>query len=123
MVMADTDKHNDRLDLLFAQAQRDPGQVPPGLTQRILADAEQVQAGLAGPVKMARRPGPWRQFLSALGGWPTIGGLVTACAAGVWIGLAPPSFLPDPALLVLGGSADIDLIGMDGLVAALAEEG
>ncbi len=38
----------------------------------------------------------WRQFVSAVGGWPALGGLVAASLSGLWIGLAPPSFLPDP---------------------------
>jgi len=113
----------DELDLLFAQARKTPGQVPTGLTHRIVADAQDVQVGFATAPDIADGRGLWAQLLAALGGWPTMGGLVTACAVGVWIGLAPPSFLPDPAQFVTGQVSDIDLIGMDDLVAALSEDG
>lgn len=133
--MADMDKGMDELDLLLGQVQAKVqdreqdghGHMPAGLEQRILADAGRVQAGFSGGGAQARAPvaaGLWAQILAGLGGWPVMGGLATACAAGVWIGLAPPAFLPDPAQLVLGGGAYIDLINMDDMAAALsAEEG
>jgi hypothetical protein len=124
--MAETGKHTDDLDLLFAASRRDTESIPTGLSQRILTDADQVQAefGVAGQ-RVATHIAPlgwWRQMLAALGGWPTVSGLATACAAGVWIGLAPPSFMPDPAQLVLGAQSDIELVETYDLVMALAEE-
>jgi len=130
MKMAETDKDFKDLDLLFAEARQSEGQMPEGLFRRIVADGEQVQAGFAaaaathGPARgQAHGQGMWSQIVTVLGGWPALGGLAAACAAGVWIGLAPPSFLPDPAELVLGGNAQMDLIGLDELIAVLAEEG
>jgi len=126
MKMAETDKDFKDLDLLFAETRQSEGQMPEGLFRRIVADGEQVQAGFAAAAAargQAHGQGMWSQFVTVLGGWPTLGGLAAACAAGVWIGLAPPSFLPDPAELVLGGNAQMDLIGLDELIAALAEEG
>jgi len=113
------------LDLLFAEARDASRHVPASLTQRVLADADNVQAGFgaASVPTQADRRGVWAQLLAVLGGWPTMGGLVAACAAGIWIGVAPPSFMPDPADYVPGQVSDIDLIGMDDLAAALPEDG
>ena len=44
-----------------------------------------------------------------LGGWAGLGGLAAASAAGVWIGLAPPEFLPDPAGMVFQQEEDLEL--------------
>lgn len=125
-MMAEADNNNDDLERLFARARQGAGRMPQGLSQRILADADQIQAGFSGVgtgQMPARGRGPWAQVLTALGGWPAMGGLAAACAAGVWIGLAPPSFLPDPAGLVTGAGGDIDLIDVNELFAALPEEG
>lgn len=108
--MAETDTDIDRaevrLDALFAAARRQSHDLPPGLEARILADAARVGAGL----RAARPPLAPRllRILDMLGGWPAATGLATACAAGVWIGLAPPSFLPDPAAMVLDDQAALD---------------
>jgi hypothetical protein len=120
--MADTDNDNGGLGQMFAQARQGAEPMPKGLAQRIIADAGQVQAAIAKVGAPLKRPGAWRQFLSLVGGWPALGGLATACAAGIWIGMAPPSFLPDPAQLVGGTGSEIDLIDIDNLFAALSEE-
>ncbi|OIQ46215.1 MAG: hypothetical protein BM558_00090 [Roseobacter sp. MedPE-SW] len=111
--MSDTDKslsEMDHLEDLFAAARSTPAQLPDSLQATLLADAEQVQATrarakntavasetgrvLSSRKKLSRQL--WRQFVSAVGGWPALGGLVAASLSGLWIGLAPPSFLPDP---------------------------
>ncbi|MBY6068206.1 hypothetical protein KUW17_15740 [Leisingera aquaemixtae] len=98
--MADTDKANQELEELFAAARRDRPALPEHLSAAILADAGRVQQGrhAAGPARAARQP-LWRQLIEAVGGWPAMGGLAAASAAGLWIGLAPPSFVPDPVAL------------------------
>ena len=125
--MAETDRNtgedNGDLGLFFQAARRETPPLPDGLAARILGDADQVQAGFGTSEKDATGRGLWQQVMQMLGGWPSIGGLAAACAAGMWIGLAPPSFLPDPMQLVTGAQADIDLFGGDDLVAALSEEG
>ncbi len=123
IVMAETDKDFEELEQFFAEARQGTGQVPGDLMQAILADADRVQAGFFAVVEIAPTSGKWAQLRALLGGWPTFGGLAAACAAGVWIGLAPPSFLPDPAQFVTGSDTDIDLIGMGELTLALSEEG
>lgn len=39
------------------------------------------------------------QLVVAIGGWPALGGLVAASAAGLWVGIAPPDFVPDPGVM------------------------
>ncbi len=109
--MSDTDKSlnkMDHLEDLFAAARSAPTELPGPLRASLLADAQRVQEErssardrasetsqlLSSPQELSRQI--WRQFVSAVGGWPALGGLVAASLSGLWIGLAPPSFLPDP---------------------------
>lgn len=109
--MSDTDKSlnkMDHLEDLFAAARSAPTELPGPLQASLLADAQRVQEErssardrasetsqlLSSPRELSRQI--WRQFVSAVGGWPALGGLVAASLSGLWIGLAPPSFLPDP---------------------------
>lgn len=117
--MTDADKELIDLDAFFDVARGETVELPDGLTDRIMADAVQVQEGWRTPTPTAR-PGILRQLYDVLGGWPALGGLVTACAAGVWIGFSPPSILPDPAQYVM---ADTDYFDDDSLANAMAEEG
>ncbi|PCH73117.1 MAG: hypothetical protein COC12_05295, partial [Rhodobacteraceae bacterium] len=110
------------LEALFTEARQGADQMPAGLMARIVADADRVQTGFDRPVAPVTAPGVWAQIMQVLGGWPAMGGLAAACAAGVWIGLAPPSFLPDPAGYVFESGADLDLIGGNQLALAMAEE-
>lgn len=127
MMMAD--KRMNELDQLLATA-RAP-EMPKGLSARMSADADQVQAGFLAAALTAQSsvapasvvPGIWAQLSNVLGGWPTLGGLATSCAVGVWIGFAPPSFLPDPVQLVMGQELELDLMGMGALEEAVSEDG
>lgn len=79
------------LDALFAEMGRDRPQPSEALLSRIVADAEEVQ-----PVPMPRMPqkrSVFGQMMDALGGWPALGGLVTATVAGVYIGFAQPDLV------------------------------
>ncbi|MEW2911375.1 hypothetical protein [Leisingera sp. JC11] len=98
--MADTDKALQELEDLFAAARSERPAVPEHLSAAILADAAREQAGFRAsrPARAARQP-LWRQLIEAVGGWPAMGGLAAASAAGLWIGVAPPSFVPDPVAL------------------------
>jgi len=111
------------MDDLFAEA-RDcrPAEVPVHLEQSIIREAVAIQAARAAAVQsqgadwtMGRTErgstglmAQLRGVIAAIGGWPAVGGLATASAAGLWIGLAPPSFIPDPVAL-----AGIDLSASD----------
>ncbi len=119
--MADED-----LDLLFSQARDTRDAMPSDLVTRMLQDADAVQAEISAPsIPEQARPhrGLWAQVQQALGGWAGLSGLATACAAGVWIGLAPPDFLPDPVELVLQQQMEADLFQETGLGIFLTEEG
>ena len=110
-MMAETDKDLKALDDLFATARRTSPAMPTLLADRILEDAADVQIARAEVAARRLAPHPsapatlrpalrlWRQFQAAIGGWPAVGGLMAASLTGLWIGLAPPTFLPDPAEL------------------------
>lgn len=126
MAESDNDPDMDWLDDMFATARQQPPHMPDALTQRMLADALGVQGAdrAIAPVHPARR-GLLAQLSDLLGGWYGLGGLAAACAAGVWLGFAPPSGLPDPAGLLIDGQtqASVDLLGIQSLALAMAEDG
>lgn len=128
MIMAERDKDTDMdwLDDMFAGARHDPPRLPEALTQRMLADALEVQGAQPVPAPMPpARPGLLAQLSDLLGGWFGLGGLAAACAAGVWLGFAPPTGLPDAATLLINGQTQttVDLLGVESLVLAMAEDG
>jgi hypothetical protein len=123
--MADMDKAPQAqpdLDDLFAAARDARPAMPDHLTAAILQDAARQQAGSRPPAGQAnRRSGRWAvlgQLIVAIGGWPAMGGLVAASAAGMWIGLAPPDFLPDPGALA-GLGDDRQVMPYDGYEMAM----
>ncbi len=121
-MMTESDRNTADLDALF-QAARQSGGIPDDLLRRVLLDADQVQAGFGESAALVQSPGRWRQLLTVLGGWPAVGGLAAACAVGVWIGLAPPAFLPDPVQAMMLLVSDPTLLDGGDLAAALSEEG
>ncbi|WP_420861025.1 hypothetical protein [Algirhabdus cladophorae] len=84
-----THHKDDPLDAFFAAAQADPPQASDDLLQRVMRDASdlqpQVDAWGAAP-----EPSVWTRFKDMVGGWPSIAGLATATAAGLWIGIDTP---------------------------------
>lgn len=127
MAMADTGKDTGKdmdLDGLFAQARDARPGLPDSLQAAILADAAAVQAEWQDEASEAPlRGGFWLQLRQAVGGWPSIGGLAAACAAGLWIGFTGPDFLPDP-LDLLQASAEEETVPYDSydLAVLLAED-
>ncbi|MDK3019538.1 hypothetical protein [Pseudodonghicola flavimaris] len=114
--MTDKQRQDVGLDGFFAAARRDRDTMPVGLAERMRADAAMVQAGFAraaAPVP-AQGDGLLGQLWRALGGWPALSGMAAACAAGVWIGVAPPTFLPDPLGLVTQAQEQADVNVLDG---------
>ncbi|MCU9847770.1 hypothetical protein OEZ60_07090 [Defluviimonas sp. WL0024] len=102
--MAETDRTDERLEAFFEAARREPPVPTEALLARIHADARQVQ-DVARPVAAQVPRVPLRARLAqALGGWQGLGGLVTATAAGLWIGYAG---IADPASY--GG----DILGLE----------
>ena len=116
-----TDKNNEfpELEGLFDAARQNKPVLSDDLHARIMSDAMSVM-----PSNVVSIPSDntswWRRWLEPLGGWPALGGMVTACAAGIWIGIAPPASLPDPIQFVQ--SADTDLFGEIELLTTLSEE-
>jgi len=49
--------------------------------------------------------------------------LATACAAGVWIGVSPPDFLPDPVGLMAEQNSSVNLLDSYALSSVLPEDG
>lgn len=80
-------------------------------------------SALAGMALWRRGAEKLRDIRTALGGWPAMAGLAAASLTGIWIGVAPPSFLPDPVALAsdtLNGSSLPD--GSYDLAFVLSEE-
>ncbi len=94
MRMMDENVNDTELEALFQQARATAPQMPDGLLARVLSDAETMQP-------TPPRQG-WQAVFSALGGLPGMGGLITASCLGFWLGVAPPTGLPDLAGTVLG---------------------
>jgi hypothetical protein len=82
---------NEHLDVLFESARRHAPVPSEALMARVTADAVASQAAPDLSTQGTRaKPGPWRQVWQGLGGWPAMGGLVTATCAGIWLGVYPP---------------------------------
>lgn len=92
--MTMTDQNDFDLGPFFDAAKARHSAPEADVMARVLADGLAVQAQRSTEVS---RPGPKRSWVGAmvagLGGWPTLGGLVTAGVCGVWVGLYPPSAL------------------------------
>jgi hypothetical protein len=108
----DRDDAVDRELEAFFKAARDDMVAPsPQLLSCVLADAYALQEA---PAAAVPRPAPlrrraWRQILDAIGGWPAVGGLATAAAAGIWIGYNPPSSVEDLTSQVFDGGYDLTM--------------
>ena len=125
MNMADKMMQDHDLDALFAAAARDAAQeVSPGLLARVLADAEAMQPEAAVlPTGQAPQRRGFGGIISALGGWPSLGGLAAATVAGVWIGFAAtPALFPEGLAAGLGDSSSDYLAYLDTSYAYIEED-
>lgn len=113
--MSDTDKETDALDPFFAAA-RQSSDLPPELKARMQADAARVMR--ARPTRTAL----WSQIRGLFGGWRGMGGLVAACAVGLWIGLVPPTDWADPMQVVTRSQSGWDVLAGDTYVLAMIDE-
>jgi len=86
MVMTDEKAKGLALDDFFAAARNDLPEPSGAFLARVLHDAEAVQAGFAAPAAPTPRMGLLARFADLVGGWPALGGMVTATLAGAWIG-------------------------------------
>jgi len=111
------EKDNDAmLDDLFAVARAET--VPPGddLMRRIMADAMEQGAGAGMPAPVQQIP--WLTSIKEMiGGWTAVGGLATATATGLWMGISPPAAVEDfTASYYLTVSADSNEATIDSLL-------
>ena len=98
-----TDKDDAFLDDMFAAARDADTSVPDHLLDRVVADAALVP----------RAPAPeslWSSLISAIGGWPALGGVAMAGLIGVWVGFAPPSQIETFAADVLGTTTSVSFL-------------
>lgn len=86
MVMTDEKAKGLALDDFFAAARSDLPEPSGVFLARVLEDAEAVQAGFAAVPTAPPRAGLFARFADLVGGWPALGGMVTATLAGAWIG-------------------------------------
>ncbi len=114
--MTDMENKDLELESFFKAARNDIPAPPAALMARVLADAQQAQAANRPDQQMTpeHRPqtGLWGQFLSAIGGWPALGGLVSAGVVGLWIGINPPANISQMASSVLNGGSELALMDL-----------
>ena len=113
---------DQELDAVFATASESPPDAAIALMQRVMADAEAVADARDLTTDKAPRAGVFKSILSAIGGWPAVGGLATATVAGIWLGFSPPAAVDDLTAGYLTGS-DYDLTDFMPSIDAILEEG
>ncbi|OWU82890.1 hypothetical protein ATO6_21550 [Oceanicola sp. 22II-s10i] len=110
------------IDALLDQARATPRDMPEGLAARMLRDAYDEQAArrdavpVTAPARQAVRgwrPGLWRQFLDAVGGYPSVAGLASVAVFGVFIGINTPDLLTQGATTLGLTTASTDLYMVD----------
>lgn len=83
---------DSELETLF-RAGRSTGDVAdPGFLDRMALEA----MAAVPPLRAEVRVPIWQRLHDLLGGWRGLGGLALAGCAGLWIGVSPPSGMPDP---------------------------
>ncbi|TCO73982.1 hypothetical protein [Rhodovulum euryhalinum] len=104
--MSDTE-----LEALFTAGRARRAEPSAALLARVMGDAmaEAEARGAPAPALVAapRRRGGLAGLVAVLGGWPAMGGLVTAGMVGVWIGYAAPGGLDAVTAAMLGGGYDV----------------
>lgn len=110
--MSDPTKRPDPLEQDFAALKSRT--TPPGddLMARVLADAQDVQAGFMAQPVAPKEPALTR-FMALIGGWPWMAGIATAGIAGVWVGMAQPAILVAGSQALLYGDAGAVLNDFD----------
>ncbi|MBY6170933.1 hypothetical protein KUV73_16340 [Mameliella alba] len=112
--LAGAEQGDTALESFFAAARAETPQPGGDFLARMEAQAlaEQPRPQADQEVIAVRRPGMLRQLREALGGWVGVTGLVTACAAGIWIGVNPPDSL---SVIWGGDAASLGTLGVDPL--------
>jgi len=101
----------DDLDALFETAAQQRPQPSPGLTARILVDADALQPQPAAPqVRPSARPMGWLDTLSDwFGGRTSLAGMSVAALTGLYLGVAQPTPILALTQLVTGQVAQDSL--------------
>lgn len=86
------DISDERLQSLFDEVRKNRPEVSDSLYARILHDAGVVQKDVV-PEQVTGAPGVLSSMLRAIGGWGSLGGMVAAAAAGIWIGFSNPTLV------------------------------
>lgn len=107
-----TEKDDKMPDLeAYFEAARDAVPDPSdALMARIMADAVAVADGWAEPAEAPARNGFLRGFLDAVGGWPSVSGMVTAGFVGLFVGISPPALVSELTDSILYGTSDAYLV-------------
>ncbi len=103
--MTMTDRNDDMLEDVFADARDIRPQVSDDLMSRVLADAARVQHS-----EPLAQSSFWERLYDMMGGWPVMGGLATATIAGFWLGLTPPAALDDLTARLTGDTVNVTLV-------------
>jgi len=114
------------LEVLFAEAANVETVPTKALMARIVADADQVadvQDTMRNPPRPIARQNWFAGFLKGIGGWPAVGGLVTATMVGIWVGYAPPAALDGIAYTYLATDTGFDLGDLMPSYEAVIDEG
>ena len=99
-----TDEDDAFLDEIFDAAQRADGTVSDALMDRVLADLALVP--IAPPKETL-----WSGLMTAIGGWPAMGGIAMAGVIGVCVGFAPPAPVETLAADILGTTTSVSFLG------------
>lgn len=105
------ERKDQELEAFFAAAQDDTPLPSGDFMARIEADALAAMPVAPAGAALAPRLPLWSQIVGVLGGWQGMTGLAAACAAGVWIGVSPPSAVD--TLWSLATGAELGTIGLD----------
>lgn len=122
--MADMKHPKQDLDDMFAQAQHNTPAPSAELMSRVLGDAITAQPVVAA-TKTPARLGLFARISDVLGGWPAMGGLVTATVLGFLVGVSPQERIGDPAAALFEQPGDALALfdaGLNGLGWDMEEE-
>ncbi|MCT8159583.1 hypothetical protein [Pseudoruegeria sp. SHC-113] len=96
--MTDRSEMDDELELFFSAGRAHAAQPSNDLLMKIAAEADAEALAREALVAAQARPAPrglWAGLVATIGGWPAMAGVLTASAAGFWIGFSAPAPLAD----------------------------